>query len=156
MSYFRHFPMVEFDGVKMPNITASTLVETYGRDAFFEYTIEDGETPEMLAHRLYRDPEYASFILMLNTIVDPYEEWPMTSDQLSTVVSDKYNDVNGIHHYESTAGNIVSENYPTYDRVPVTNLQYEIDVNDAKRQILLIVPDLMPEVEEQHRKLLSA
>lgn len=156
MSYFRFFPNVQYDGVSMPDITRSTIIEDFGRDSFFEYTIEDGETPEMLAHRLYKNPEYAAFILLMNDITDPYEDWPLSNQSLDQVISDKYDDPNGIHHYENTRGDIVSEQYPDYDRVPITNFEYEIVENDKKRNIRLVLPELISEIEEQHKALLRS
>jgi len=155
MSYFLPFPMVSFDGTQMPDITVSTIISSYGRDSFFEYTVQDDETPEMLAHRLYRNSEYASFILMMNDIVDPYEEWPLNSEALNQVVADNYIDPYSIHHYETLMGNIVSETYPEFDRIPVTNLEYETRKNDAKRDIFLLVPDLIASFAEQHKALLK-
>lgn len=155
MSYFKPFPNVSYNGVTMPKITASTVIEGYGRDSFIEYTIEDGETPEMLAHRIYGNSEYAAFILQMNNIVDVYNEWPLNEKTLYDFASMKYDNIYGIHHYENTAGNVVSDNYPENDRYPVTNIEYEQNVNEMKRQIRLLHPSLMTFYVEEHRRLME-
>lgn len=153
--YFDPFPKVKYNSVDAPDITAANLIESYGRDSFFEYEIEEGETPEMIAHRLYGDSEYASFILRTNNIVDPYEQWPLDELALQTLAQQKYDNIYATHHYLNSAGNIVSDKWPETDRVAVSNIDHEHTLNEEKRKIMLLHPDLMPAYAKQHRDLMG-
>jgi hypothetical protein len=147
MGYFKNIRKVEYLGRSTPDITRSLSVHRYGMDSFFDYTIQDGETPEMLAHRIYRNPNDAVYVLIMNDIVDPYEEWPVDSGTLRTLAHDMYDDIHGIHHYENTLGDVVPVTHPDYDRVPITNIEYETRKNDKKRSIRLLLPELMPDMK---------
>lgn len=72
--------------------------------AYYEYTIKDGETPEMLADRVYGDPESYWIILYANDVYDPHYDWPMNNEVFDKYVASKYgslvNAKSQIHHYE--------------------------------------------------------
>jgi hypothetical protein len=158
MSYFKNYPRIEINGVNMPDITATVSLDGYGRDAFFEYEIKEGETPEMISHRMYNDTNLACFILLLNNIIDVYREWPLDNEQLLSLVKKLYgaNAVYGIHHYENSVGQVVPDNYPEYDRFPITNISYETSLNDKKRKIRLPLPEVMVDFEREFKKLLKS
>ena len=44
---------------------------------FDQYDIKDGETPEIVAARLYGNPELHWIILLTNDIIDPRFDWPL-------------------------------------------------------------------------------
>ena len=54
------------------------------------YDVKEGETPEMIAHKLYGDPELHWVILLINDITDRYHQWPMTGGQFLDYLNDKY------------------------------------------------------------------
>ena len=39
-------------------------------------------------------------ILLVNDIYDRYHQWPMNVNQFQSYITDKYDDVNAVHHYE--------------------------------------------------------
>ena len=41
----------------------------------YDYDVQDGETPEMIAHKYYDDPELHLTIMIANNITDYYSEW---------------------------------------------------------------------------------
>ena len=160
MSYFSPFPLVRMkDGSLGMNITARTqILNAYKSDenVYYEHSIIDGETPEVIADKFYDDVEMAWTILLFNDIYNVYTQWPVDSETLNQYIDDTYEVPYGVHHYVSAAtGNIVSESHAAYDRVPVTNTEYEYEENDAKRKIKLILPELIGQVVSQHKALMS-
>lgn len=58
------------------------------------YNIQDGETPEIIAHKYYGSAEYHWIILMANQIVDVTTEWPLAYGSFNEYVQTKYNTFN--------------------------------------------------------------
>lgn len=160
MAYFNVFPLVRLnDGSLGMNITSRTaFLSKYTNDPryYYEHTITEGETPEIIADKFYDDVEMAVFILLFNGIVNVYEEWPLDSYTLDQYIDDKYDNPNEVHHYvAASTGNIVDADYLAYDRIPITNAEYEIELNDSRRKIKLILPELIGSVVSQHKELMS-
>jgi len=111
MSYFAKYPKVvttQADGTKnvMVNLLArSSIIQTLLNDPllFYSYDVQDGETPEMIAHRYYNDSYYYWMILYANQINDPQWGWPLDRASFERYIVDKYttqNPYSTIHHYE--------------------------------------------------------
>jgi len=79
-------------------VITEELQEKFG--TYDEYDITDSDTPEILAFKLYGDPELHWIILHFNNILDARFEWPQTTNNLVSYVQGKYANINGIHHYE--------------------------------------------------------
>ena len=116
MSYFEKFPKIYYDAnadgkykVMTDIISRVKLVDSVKQNIinFDYYNVKDGETPEMIAHKYYDDPELHWTILVVNDIIDYYTEWPMSVQKFEEFVKDKYENPQGIHHYEisQTSGN---------------------------------------------------
>lgn len=58
--------------------------------AYYEYEVSDGETPELIAGKLYGDPEKHWTILMVNNIVNPQNDWLMDTRSLELYIDKKY------------------------------------------------------------------
>ena len=119
MTYFNKFPktvytLVEYKtGQITPDIFRRTkfLSEFTENFAFFdEYDIEDGETPEIVADLVYNDPTLHWIILQSDEIIDPRFDWPLDTFRLKRYAEGKYANINGIHHYEDTTGNVINGN----------------------------------------------
>ena len=106
--YFNSFPIIFYDSVgdlKFKDVT--NLLRRVGLRAkiksnsllFDTYNVKEGETPEIIASKLYGNPELHWVILLLNDITDRYHQWPMTTPQFLDFINDKYDDPDGIHHY---------------------------------------------------------
>ena len=108
--YFEQFPLIPYDSVgdgiskDVTNIFRRVAVraKVKSNTALFDtYDVRDGETPEMIAHRLYDDATLHWVILLFNEIHDRYHQWPMSTIQFEDYLTDKYGDnVNSVHHYE--------------------------------------------------------
>lgn len=160
--FFSKHPFIAYNHggkvVMTPNITRrTTIVEEYkdNEALFIDYRIQDNETPEMIADRLYDNPNYSFVILMVNEIHNVYDNWPVNYNELVENTRDKYGNENAVHHYESTDGVVVDADHPAYDRVTVTNLDYEERLNDEKRKIKLLHPNLVQSFVRQHKKLMG-
>ena len=152
---------------------------------FEKYKISGNDRPDNVAFEVYRDSKLDWVILLSNNIINVQSEWPLLQDDFDRYLIEKYGDYNtlynGIHHYETSevknsqgvtvvpSGLEVSSPYTIsyYDyltslqvdtgniAVPVTNYDYEIKLEDAKRNIFLlkkeylgIITNDMPEIME--------
>lgn len=159
MSYFNKFPLVDYkmdnEDYLVVNVTKQSSSSFIFDDPayYIEYDIRDGDTPITIADKLYDDPELAWTVLLFNKIIDPFEQWPLDYSSLVDYCNTKYQDIYGIHHYESlSTGLTVDSNFPEYDRYPVTNFEYETRVNDSKRKIKLITSNYISEYVNYHDK----
>jgi hypothetical protein len=65
--------------------------------SYFEtYDVRHGETPEELAFRFYGTENLHWLILMVNNIIDPRFEWPISEENLIKSVESKYGGVKDI------------------------------------------------------------
>lgn len=107
-----------------------------------EYDIVDGETPEIIAEKVYGNAQYHWIVMLTNDIYDYRADFPLTQLALDQFVVDKYGDAaDDIHHYEDANGYIV--NQTESGAVSVSNRQYEDTINESKRRIKLISKDLI-------------
>lgn len=139
MSYFAKYPKVINT---LENGTQSVMVNLMARTSiiqnllndpllFYKYDIQDGETPEIIAHRYYDDPYYYWLILYANQINDPQWGWPLDRASFERLITEKYtteNPYSTIHHYEKVITQVESstrtktENKFTIDEETYTNL----------------------------------
>lgn len=159
--YFKYFPRVDYvingEKVNLTNIFKRFALRKDFYDSperYFEYEILDGETPEMIADKLYNDPELAFIILIANDIHNIYEEWPMDSASLNRYINKKYgvNGKNAIKHYKDSNGVVVSSSNPSYNKFPVTFAEYETEQNNNKRTIKLILSSYIEQVKRDIRE----
>ena len=58
--------------------------------SYIKYVVRDGDTPDILAAKVYNDPEAHWMILYANDMVDPQFDWPLTSSVFPKYIVDKY------------------------------------------------------------------
>ena len=97
--YFSYFPKTIYNLDNSNSLDAVTnLMNGFSFDEsltensilYYEYTVADGETPEMLAHKIYGSVEKHWVILKLNGVVDVKTDWPLSQKNLMEVINDKY------------------------------------------------------------------
>ena len=133
---------------------------------FTEENVKDGERPEDVATRLYRNPFYNWTILVINDITDVYSQWPKSVQQLQDFINQKYDNPMATKHHVTTevkdangniivpAGKVVPSNYQiayyngsnTVTAIPVasvTNATYETELNSKKQNIQVVKPELI-------------
>ena len=174
MAYFSHFPKVSYDvrgdgnPQQMINITKRVRFRDYMKTNFVTYDFYDvksGETPEYIANEFYGDPELHWVVLLANDIIEYYNEWPMTVPQFETYVKSKYDNVDGIHHYEYTqeSGDTTfkielpndSATTQPAGSLPVTNYQYEENLQEQRRRIRLIQPRFIGQIKKEFKNRMN-
>ena len=146
---------------------AQILVEYKSQVTLFtEENVRDGERPEDIATRLYRNPFYNWTILVINDITDVYAQWPKSVQQLQDFINQKYDNPMATKHHVTTevkdavgnivvpAGKVVPSNFQiayyngstTITATPVasiTNASYETELNSKKQNIQVVKPELI-------------
>ena len=172
--YFDAFPVIPYDAKGDLNFKDVTnLLRRVGMRAklksqtllYDTYDVKEGETPEMIAHKLYGDAELHWVILLVNEITDRYHQWPMSGMQFLGYINDKYSNVDGIHHYESTQTSgdtkVKIEVFNEVDDdaytglTPITNREYEEQEQDKRRQIRLLDPSFVEQFTDEYQKLVG-
>jgi hypothetical protein len=114
--------------------------------AYYEYQVRDGETPENLSANIYGKSEYHWVFLIVNEIIDPRWDWPMTASTLLRYVQNKYGAGQELatHHYENEDGDVVHVNYAGI-KYSITNYDYEDQLNEQRRNIKVLKPRFLAE-----------
>ena len=177
--YFDSFPKIFYDSVGQGNpkvvtnllrrvaIRAKVKTNTMLYDT---YDVKSGETPEIIADKLYQDPELHWIVMLVNNVTDRYHQWPMKEQQFNTFLNEKYDNPDGVHHYEisqesgDTSTKIeVYANEALYtgdtdfynSATIVTNREYEEREQDKKRQIRLLDPSFIDQFVEEFKLLMK-
>jgi len=98
--YFNYFNQVFYD-ISGDNKTYDTITNLTTKFSFssaikdnsvlfYKYSVIDGETPEVLAHKLYGSSEKHWILLSVNNITDPRLEWPIEQRSLIDLIEKNY------------------------------------------------------------------
>lgn len=154
-SYFGNYSIVEYNGQKIRNImhSAQLAANVLDRaDVWYPYTLQDGDTPTMIAFDYYGSIEYVWLVLFSNNITDPTSEWHKSQEQFDAFLIKKYGSIEAamseIHHYEKSDDATYPPVTPTtYEYMTteekiglsiVYTYDYEMAINEARRSIRLI------------------
>jgi len=169
--YFKEFPTFLYD-FRYGNSanTKTSLVKDITRNIRFrrdilstitmydEYDIEDGETPEIIAEKMYGNPEYHWIIMLANNRYDYITDFPLDEVSLVKHIEAKYGeDRYAVHHYEAQVdadadNHVVNSDYP--GAYPVSNDEWERRINEEKRRIKIISPSLVSAILKNYKDLL--
>jgi len=158
---------------------------------YYTYDIQEGDTPEIIAHKYYGDSYRYWIVLFANELLDPQWDWPMTSRVFEQYLADKYPSTNvysEVEYYEkiitqydsntqTTTVNKVRIDEDAYNLLPVTQTatytlptgpvtitternavsvyDYELDLNESKRNIKILNSIYVNQFEEQFKQLLT-
>ena len=177
--YFKNFPTIIYDAVgngefkdvknllRRVAIRAKVKTNTLLYDT---YDVKEGESPESIADKLYDDPELHWVVLLVNDVTDRYHQWPLNYSQFNQYIADKYDNIDGVHHYElaQSSGNTdtkieVYNNSALYSgdqdfystATTVTNREYEETQQDQKRKIRLLDPRYIQQFVEEYETLMK-
>jgi len=170
--YFEKFPVILYDSVGngdfkfVTNLLRRVGLRTKVKNnvlLFDTYDIRSGQTPEEIADKLYDDPELHWVILMVNDITDRYHQWPLNENQFQAYINDKYDNIDAVHHYETTQTSgdttlkidvgTVNTDYPS--ATAITNYEYEVALENEKRQIRLLDPSYVEIFMEEFELLMK-
>lgn len=160
--YFDQFPKFYYT---FDNVSATLVTNFMARIAvsdalksnvqlYSPYTIVDGETPEIVADKVYGDPQLHWVILITNEIVDPRYDWCLSQENLDAMCEAKYDNMYATHHYETTDGLIVDSDFP--GAVSISNFQYEDLLNESKRIIKILNPSLVSEFVKEFQNAMGS
>lgn len=196
MAYFRELPNISYIS-RLPDVSSNeeyiTVKNLFKRaklrtdvvniiTAFNYYQVEDNQRPEVVASKLYGDPELDWVILITNNITNVREQWPLSNNDLYNYMLDKYGteqSLSSIHHYETIevkdeydrlvvpSGLQVDSNFTvTYTKFDntlstispvkqVTNYEYETNINEEKRKIRVLKPAYLSVVITDLRNIMK-
>ena len=144
---------------------------------YYPYQIQEGERPDSLAELYYGSVDFMWLILYANDIFDVYYDWPFFGKQLENFIKQKYGSIlsasTTVHHYEqilrvevsSTADvnrilektvhvdKITYDSLPATERKSISNLDFEINENESKRNIILIEDVYAQQILEESRNI---
>ena len=177
--YFKHFPDCDYalsinkagktKNIKIKDYFHSLTVreDIFKEDTlYYVYNVSNGKRPEQVAYEEYGDESYYWVILQVNDIVDYYNEWPLSQQEMDEYIVHKYRTYEAaeeIHHYQTVEtknadGEVVLKGGLVVDKdfvfeypnnygdtvmfksfpVAVTNREYEYNRNEQKTQIHLL------------------
>ena len=136
-----------------------------------QYRINDGELPHQLSLRLYGKVDYWWTVMLINNIWDINHQWPRSNAQVDEYISYKYPDniPTDAHHYMTPNGLVADllSIYAIYgattdaeaiqmgNLIPVSIYDYEHNLNELKRNIILIDPDYINAVQAEFETLME-
>jgi len=175
MKYFNSFPKMLYDVDKSGNFKLVTDIfrRIKMREAlkdnialFAKYNVPNGETPEITSFKHFGSTDYFWIILITNNMTDRYHDWPMNFVQFEEYVKEKYTNPGAIHHYEiaqssgpteaqgpNDYSHLLEVSSDTVGASSVSNYQYEMRLQDTKREIKLVDPRFLPLFLEEFESL---
>ena len=171
--YFQNFPLIPYDSVGngqyklVTNLLKRVALRAKVRTntlLFDTYNVLEGQTPEMIADKLYGDPNLHWIVMYVNNITDRYHQWPLTTPQFLAFLNDKYSNPDGIHHYEitQTSGDttvtidIGTDNTEHSSATLITNREFEEKRQDTLRSIRVLDPAYVDQFVEEFENLMEA
>lgn len=129
--YFKNFPSFLYD-FDINGKTEYRLVKDITQNVrlrkqllsnvtlYDEYDIRDGETPEIIAEKIYGSPMYHWVVMLVNERYNYIDDFPLPTYQLEKHITAKYGAGNEYktHHYVDIGGNIAESSISS---INVTN-----------------------------------
>lgn len=131
--YFDIFPRVDYSIGEDANVTenVTNIFKRYAilreilsnATSYILYEVDDDDTPEILAEKLYSDAGAGWMILYANKIMDPQFDWPLSENNFRKYIIEKYGSIaaaqTSYHHYEKIVETRVGDQ--TYTRTYLVN-----------------------------------
>ena len=172
MSYFSRFPKITYlfkigDVEQLRVVRDITLnvrfrTEILSNIALYEfYSMQELDTPEKVANKFYGDSNLHWVIMLAN---DKFKltDFPLSEQQFTNFMTNKYGETNhyaqhflfGNPHYQLPSGQVVDVG--TLHAEPVTNWDFEFKLNEDKRDIKIINPQLVQQVMTELEERINA
>ena len=147
---------------------------------YYPYKVLEGERPDIVSYKKYGTVAYSYLILLINDIIDPLFDWPLPSRQFENYIIEQYGSVANAqstnkYYYQIVRAEVartgVSERVPEYkiivDQTTYNSLDssvrsaqnvydYEVELNDNKRNINIINPDFIQDIDYEVKKTLTS
>jgi Base plate wedge protein 53 len=136
MQYFNVLPkLVKTDSagnsIVLTNILArASILNSFLNNPaiYYNYNIQDGDTPEIIAHKYYGDVYRYWIVLFANQIIDPQWQWPLFGNTFNEYIQNKYpsTDVyNTIQQYQKIITQTdISTNTVTVNKIAISQNVY--------------------------------
>ncbi len=146
---------------------------------YYPYRVREGERPDIVSFQKYGTVAYSYLILLLNDIVDPLFDWPLHTRQFENYIIEKYGSISTAqttnkYYYQVVRPEVArtgtSERIPevkiivdltTYNTLDAsvkssqTVYDWEDELNDNKRDIKLINPNFIQDIDYEVKRTLS-
>jgi len=184
--YFKPFPIISYKLSGMtPTISVTDITRRFGLSSllrnnsaiYFDYEVKDGDRPDIIADKYYDDQTLDWLVLLTNEIHDPYFKWPLSYENFTNYIRQKYGSVavaqSTTHHYEKTIQaqsrneddtiipkRTVIVDYATYltdvanTRI-VDTFSYENELNESHRNIKILDERFLSIVVDTHRRIFA-
>lgn len=100
MKYFESLPLISVTENGRSTIyrnimTRISMIPTVSKNplVFYEYDVQEGDTPEIVAEKYYGDPYRYWIVLFPNEMLDAQWDWPLGYTQLQKYITDKYTEL---------------------------------------------------------------
>lgn len=170
MNYFRYLQNTPYTfsdigvTVDLTDITQRAKIAARLRQfttAMYDYIIPEDDRPDTVAVKLYGDAKYTWIVLLANNIMSLYD-WPLTNEEMFDYLTSKYGSIDaarsGTRIYYTSQGDRVDA--ITYSQLPVakrgtilTPYEQEIQDNEAKRRIRVVLPRFLGSIEQSVKTL---
>jgi hypothetical protein len=181
MDIFKFFPQITYNGKSSRNIISKSafvknVLERY--KIYYPYTIKDGERPDTIAFDYYGQSSYEWLVCYPNNIIDIHSDWPKSYAEFYRYLNTSYGDINTtkttVHHYKYTGINdtpaseiarktwfitpyswskLSTEEKTGWEAVYLYD--YEMELNERKRNIKLLSNEYLPQINREVRELYS-
>ena len=117
MGFFRELPNVTYQTPLSNRISSNEyiLAKNLFRSAktldwlrnnvtvFNKFIIDDNDRPDIVAEKLYGDPELDYVVIIIAEITNIKQQWPLTNQQLYEYAENRWGltGLNALHHYET-------------------------------------------------------
>lgn len=121
-NFFNFYPKLIKDNTLVTDILSRIALRSEISDKislFYPYELQDGDTPELIAFKYYNDPERHWIVLLVNDIVDPFFDWPLSNYQFDKYLDDKY----------QTQGSLIGKSGSEYAKI--TNYGYKAKITTS-------------------------
>lgn len=155
--FFKNFPVIPYQISKTESVAVQDIIRAVQIDPklkqesmfYTNYRISDNETPEMISFKFYGTTAYHWVIMILNERFDPYDDFPKSDRILRKHCESKYTDILGVHHWIDPIFSQPTDEFNT-EKIAITNLEYETELNEKKRHIKILKPEVLSEFVAQY------
>lgn len=113
----------------IPDILTNPMV-------FYEYDIQEGDTPEIIAFKYYDDSYRYWMVLFANRLLDPQWDWPLSYSVFDAYIQAKYTEFDPkatIHNWQKTITQVDSgTNTTTVNVVEIDESTYTTFIPETK------------------------
>ena len=163
---------------RYPRISNDILAKSY---EYYDYVIGNDERPDQVSYLQYGDTKFYWIILLTNNIRNIWTEWPLGQNGFESFIINKYGSVStaqsGVYRYlakqdiykaeSGSLSELIIANTEAVDGTTITdyslvsdtdyetksNYEREFELNDAKRNIKLVRPERVKDLERELKTL---